>query len=123
MSAGIHKFIVEQGATFRRTITYKVNKNPVNLTGWSARMQVRVPVGRSTSRPFHDKSLILSLTTSNGGLTLGGAAGTIVIYISPQTSSTIPAGEYVYDLELESAPTEVVRLLQGNFVISEETTI
>ena len=119
MTAGIHNIILEQGATFRRTIVYKVNKNPVNLTGYSARLQVRT----RSIRTNQSRAVVFSLTSAaGGGLTIDAENGEIEIFIAPETSRKIGTGVFVYDLELESSPTEVIRLLQGNFEITYETT-
>lgn len=66
--------------------------------------------------------VFLDLTTENGGITLGGAAGTITIFISAQQTAEITAGDGFYDLELQSASGLVYRLLQGNMYISNEVT-
>ena len=70
--AGIYDIVADQGATFQRVLTWKDSTGAnVNLTGYSARMQVR-------RRPSDGEALV-SLTTQNGRITLGGAAGTITL--------------------------------------------
>lgn len=64
---------------------------------------------------------ILSLTTENGGLTLGGTAGTIAIAITATATAAVAAARYVYDLEIISGST-VTRLVQGAFFIAREVT-
>ena len=108
------KLICKQGETFTRTITWKTDDVPVDLTGYTAAMQVRSSYSSTTA--------VVSLTTSNGGLTLGGAAGTIEVFISAVATSAIPAGNYVYDLELTTGTT-VTRLLEGQFYVSPEVTL
>jgi len=63
---------------------------------------------------------VLSLTNGSG-ITLGGAAGTIVLGITATQTSAIAAGKYFYDLELTSGST-VTRLLQGEFLLTAEIT-
>ena len=41
MTPGKYNFTCPQGTTFTRTITYKIGGVAVNLTGYTARMQVR----------------------------------------------------------------------------------
>lgn len=114
MKPGIAPITCPQGSTFRRTMTYKIGRKPVDLTEWDARMQVR---------ESHDAdSTLANLTTDNGGLTLGGSAGTIVIYISHQDTANIRAGHYVYDLELVEPNGDVMRLVEGKFTVTPETT-
>ena len=63
------KLTIYQGATFRKRLTWKgplPAQTPIDLTGCTARMQVRPEVESST--------VLLELTTANGGITLGGVA-------------------------------------------------
>lgn len=117
MSAGVHKITAEKGATFSQPFTWKINSNAVNLTGYTARMKVRDP------KRAPSVNQIVSLTSaSGGGITLGGAAGTITVTISATTMESIVAGKYVYDLELESGDGTVTRLLNGPFIVLDEVT-
>ena len=106
---------INQGATFELTVTWKDSAGTaINLTGYSARMQVRETYSSSTS--------IVSLT-SGAGITLGGAAGTIAIVISATTTAALTAPfSGVYDLELVSAGGVVTRLLQGAATVTPEVT-
>jgi hypothetical protein len=116
----------EQGATFRRRIMYTTLVNgvetPVNLTGMSARMQVRSNIESATT--------LLSLTSAtNGGITLGGTAGTIDLLIAasatdalPETITTGINAKYpVYDFELVNG-SEVDRLFEGKFEVIRGVT-
>ena len=112
--AGVHNFLCEQGATFSRVITYQGSEGaPVNLTGYTARMQVRATT--------EDAAVLLSLTTENGGIALGGAAGTVTLLATATQTAAMPSGELVYDIELVSGAV-VTRLLQGCFVVDAEVT-
>ena len=95
-------------------MTWKINDVPVNLTNWTARLQARVDV--------EDSEVILSLTTSNGGITLGGALGTISLDQTATQTALLPTGTFVYDLELISGVGAVTRLVQGELNISPEVT-
>jgi hypothetical protein len=103
-----------QGASFDYTFTWKIDGIPVNLGGYTARMQVR-------RRP-ESENAVLTFTTENGGITLGGALGTILVEADPNTTENTDAASYFYDLELESFGGEVYRLLQGKFTVSAEVT-
>lgn len=113
--AGTLNLLCDAGATFTRTLTWRDAADAlVDLSGYTGRMQVRADV--------ESTSTILSLTTSNGGITLGGAAGTVLITVSATESATLTAGDYVYDLELVSAGGTVTRLVQGQFTVRPEVT-
>lgn len=106
-----------QGASFDYTLTWKLNDVPVDLTAYTARMQVRESYDAGTA--------VLSLT-SGTGITLGGTAGTIFIEASPVTTAALdatPNSQYLYDLELVSGGGSVVtRLVEGRFFIDPEVT-
>jgi hypothetical protein len=115
MTAGNYNITAEQGASFRRVLTWNDAANePINLTGYTARMQIR-------SDYFTPDPATISLTTENGRITLGGALGTISLYISATDMAALVADAYVYDLELISG-AEITRLVQGTFVINAEVT-
>ena len=117
MSAGIHNIKVEQGATFSRTFTWKINANPVDLTGYLARLKVR-----DTARRPSAVNEMISLSSPDKGIVLGGAAGTITVTISASATASVLAGKYVYDLELVSPDTSVTRLIKGTFTVLSEVT-
>jgi hypothetical protein len=93
--------------------TYKVNKFPVNLTGYSARMQVR---------ESHDSLETLVSLSTDSGITLGGKAGTINIFIPSTNTEGFKPVPHVYDLELIYPNRSVVRILEGTFNITPEVT-
>lgn len=108
-----YNFTIQQGATFNRVITYKdPDGDPINLTDMEARMQIR---------PTYGGDVIHELTTDDGGIALGGAAGTITLNIDADDTETFDFDTALYDLELVNAD-EVTRLLEGTIVLSKEVT-
>lgn len=114
MIPGKYNIICPQGSTFNKQFTWSIENTPVDLTSYSARMQVR----ECAESDFK----ILDIDTSTYAITLGGTAGTISIYLDALTTSEFVAKEYVYDLELVSSGGEVTRLIEGNFVVTPEVT-
>jgi hypothetical protein len=114
MTPGKYNMICPQGATFSKTITWKIDEIPVDLTGYTARMQAK-DKHKSTCAP------IINITTENGGITLGGEEGTIDLLIPATETSGIYPKEYVYDLELIGTDF-VYRLIEGKFVVTPEVT-
>ncbi len=106
---------IPQGATYSRNLVWKTGTPPtaVNLGSSTARMQIR----SSHSSP----TIILELTTGNGRITLG-AGGQITLSITAADTANLPAGRYVYDLEMISTGGLVTRLLEGNVKITPEVT-
>jgi hypothetical protein len=101
-----------QGATYDLSLTWAIGGTAVNLTSYTAAMQVRENASST--------STILSLTNGSG-ITLGGTAGTIAVAVSASTMGSAIPGNYVYDLELNSG-SQVTRLIQGGFAIQAEVT-
>lgn len=104
------------GSTFNKVIAWKdESNNLINLTGWTARLQMRSSIAADT--PF------MTLTTENGGITLGGAAGTISLMIVASATSALAIVEGVYDLQMIAPDgVTVTRLLEGFVFISPEVT-
>lgn len=105
-----------QGATFDYSLSWSTGGTAVNLTGYSARLQVRESYDAGTA--------VVSLA-SGTGITLGGTAGTIVLEMSAATTAALdgtPNIQYIYDLELQSGAGYVTRLLEGRFYVYPEVT-
>jgi len=122
---------VDQGATFIRTFTWYTcscgncctsscscgcgtNGTPVDLTGFTADMQIRQNVQSST--------ILYEASTANGAIVLGGTAGTITLTIPASATAGFTWIKGVYDMNLTSSGGIVTRLLQGTVVVSPEVT-
>jgi len=73
MAAGTLNIVTEQGATFRKTLTWKTGTTPVavNLTGFTSRMMLK-------ATPVKEASQIVSITKANPGVvTTKGAHGLV----------------------------------------------
>ena len=130
MPAGRYSFTIEQGSTFQLNLQYKdSNGDPVDLTGFYGRMQIRPTVASDT--------VYLTLSSSRNpdgtGLNFSGSSndqppqsGSIGIYIASCTSSMLNFdGQAYYDLELYSgsgACPYTVRLIEGQVNLSKEVT-
>jgi len=116
MLAGRYDIIADQGSTLNRALIYVDSANvPVDLTGYDAAMQVRENYGST--------ALVLSLSTDGTApeITLGGTAGTIDVSVPASVMAAIPAGVYVYDLELDDDGT-IVKPVRGQFEVRPEVT-
>ena len=128
MLAGEYNIIIEQGTTYLRSIsieqpdwdtdptgeTYK----PFNLTGYTARMQIR--------RTIESSTVMLSLTTENGRITVNPQAPTftneIFLTISAGDASSLET-DGVYDLEIIHGATGVVsKVIRGKVTVIKEVT-
>lgn len=128
MAAGIYDIIIEQGADWRLVITWKDAEGaPVNLTGYTARMQVR--------ESFASKVKVFDLTTENNLIALAAADGTITMHLPAAVSAAVvvnpakaawvdgkQALQLVFDLEMIAADGAVTRLIQGAALFVPEVT-
>lgn len=113
MTPGKYNMICPQGATFSKRLTWSIDSVPVDLTGYTARMQAKDKYG-STCTP------VVDITTENGGISLDDE-GNIDILVSSDDTEQIYAKEYVYDLELDSG-SQVYRIIEGKFIVTPEVT-
>lgn len=119
---------IDQGETYRLFISYALPPSedepqvPIDITGCSARMQVREKYG---------SPVLVELTTEEGGgIVLVGEEGKINITISDvqtdamgaRAGSTRPRTEAVYDLELVFPSGDVQRVVQGVIEIDPNIT-
>jgi hypothetical protein len=115
MPAGKHNIYIEQGATWSLPLRWQdADENPMDLTGFTARMHIRKKVT--------DPAFEIELTTEDGGITLGGADGSIGLFISATDTAAIDIKTGAYDLELISPGGVVTRLLEGAVTVSFEVT-
>jgi hypothetical protein len=114
MSAGRHNIEIEQGATWSLLLRYRAEPDtPIDLTGATARMQVRTTYDADVA--------LISLTTENGRISIAGETGEITLGIDAADTEALPAGLYVYDVEVVRGES-VTRLLAGRAKVSPEVT-
>jgi hypothetical protein len=109
-------YAVVQGATFRSSLVYRAGGSPVDLTDFTAKLQIRDQAGGN---------LLCELTTdvtTDGGITLGGSAGTIALVIADEQTTSFPIAIYVYDLQLTSGSGDVTYLVEGQFDVKARVT-
>jgi hypothetical protein len=115
MSAGTFNILCEQGADFRLQLTWREpDQTPINVSGFSAKMQVRTAKGASTAAA--------TLSTSSGTIVLGGVNGTILLTMPASETGSLVPGAYIYDIELTDPSGVVTRLMQGSFTVDQQVT-
>lgn len=87
--------------------------DPIDLTGYSVRMQVRESVTSPTP--------LLSLTIGDG-ITVNAPAGEITLSVADDVTATWAWRYGLYDLEIESPAGDTTRLLKGEVEVSAEVT-
>lgn len=117
MSAATDNLIIDQGADWYVNFTYYTDETlltPVNLTGYTAAMQLR--------SNYTDLLPALSLTSPSGGIVITGATGLIAIHATAIQTGAIAAGYYEYDCEITSSGGIVTRLIQGQITVRPQVT-
>ncbi len=87
---------------------------PVNLTGYTARMQIREKLDSATT--------IVDLTTENSGIILDNTAKTITVQMSAVQTAALTFKSGVYSLELVSSGGQVTAICAGNISLVKEVT-
>jgi hypothetical protein len=87
---------------------------PVNLTSYTAELQIR-------SLPSSPDA-VLTLSTSNSGITITPLTGTIACHATAAQTRIIDEGTYYYDIEITSVSGIVTRVAQGQVIVSAEVT-
>ncbi|MBI3096333.1 MAG: hypothetical protein HYY97_15805 [Rhodocyclales bacterium] len=122
MSAGTWNITAEQGVTWQPDPIELTDDAgaAIDLTGYTAELAVKAA--------YADEADLLTLTTENGGLTLGGAAGTIAPLATatqmaaldvPNAPGTPARRKCVYALTITLGAV-VIRLLEGTFTITRK---
>ena len=108
----VANLIMDQGSDFSSTITVEDTiGNPLDLTNYTVRGQVRKTYTSSTSWAFTCTKL-----TSQG-------PGKIKIDLTPEQTGSMKSGRYVYDVEIvhtSSAP--VIRVVEGQVTVTPRVT-
>jgi len=113
VNPGRYNITVINSTTFALSPSWLIDNVPVNLTGYSADMQVR----------DISNNLVVEMSTANGKITLTAATGTINITLTATQTSAVnlPAGNYTYALNVTDPSSNVYQILQGAFTVTAST--
>ena len=106
---------ISKGADYEEFFNLKDGNNqPLNLDGYSARMQIR---------PYLSSDIVLiDATTENGIISINGPLGRIKINLSETQTSNLIYTESVYDLLITSPSGFTNKVLQGKVIVSLNVT-
>lgn len=108
--ATVSNLYVDQGSDFSAIVTLKnQDGSPMNLTNFTVVSQFRKSYQSSSATNF--TASVYDETT-----------GRIRLQLSAANSSAIPAGRYLYDVEITSPLGERKRALEGIVVLTPEIT-
>lgn len=99
---------LDQGATFSTSFLFQdTNGDPIDYSTYTANSQMRKSYSSSTAYDF------TVAMVSNGQVTLSMTAN---------TTNSITAGRYVYDVEVQSPAGSRIRLVEGIVTVTPQVT-
>lgn len=110
-------FEVDQNATFIFEVQYTLEDEvtPIDITGASAKMQVRDTQGGS--------KLAFTLTSPTGGITIDGPSGTLTVKMTPTQTNKLFYPKSSYDIMIIDSNGNKIKLLEGFMTLSRSVTI
>ncbi len=112
MSAARYNLVIDQGSDFAINLTIKELGATKDLTGYSARAQMRSSKTSSTVAASFTCTVLSPVTN-----------GVVKMSLPNGVSSAIAAGRYFYDLEIHTPNNALVRrLIQGEVTLNPEVT-
>ena len=111
MAAGKHNIIIDQGSDFAEDYVIKENGVVKDLTGYTARAQMRATKSSSTISATFTCTIA---TPANGSINMS---------LGHALSSALTPGKFYWDIEIYTAgEASVTRLLQGEALLTTEVT-
>src|SRR4051812_7335007 len=105
-----YDLVVYCGTTFRREFRWLPDGVAAqDFTGWTATMNVGTP----------NTAAKITLTNTNGGLTLT-VSGQIIITLSPVQTAALSPGIIFYNLDLENPGGDIRRFLRGRISVIQD---
>jgi len=110
-------FEVDQNATFIFEVQYTLEDEvtPIDITGASAKMQVRDTQGGS--------KLAFTLTSPSGGITISGPQGKLIVKMTPTQTNKLFYPKSSYDIMIIDSNGNKIKLLEGFMTLSRSVTI
>ena len=109
-------FEVDQNTTFSFTVEYLDNNNlPINLTGATAKMQVRDTKGGS--------KLAFTLSSPTSGIVIDQPAGKLTVTMSQAQTNSLFYPKSSYDIMVTDSNGNRIKLLEGYITLSRSVTI
>ena len=108
--ATITNLYIDAGADYSIIVTAnQSNGDPLNLTGYTVKSQIRKSYASSTAYDFT-------------ATVYSEVAGKIRLLLTATQTSAIKPGRYLYDVEITSAIGEKRRVLEGIIIVTPEIT-
>lgn len=109
MKPAEHTLYCYKGQTYQQNFYFKQNKQPIDLTGITARAQIRPAE--------NDEKLIAAFDVS-----VVGSQGKVTLRLSDEVTAAICPGKYFWDLRMEDSEGEVAYYIAGAFIVNGRVT-
>lgn len=108
---------VDQNSTFKFQVQYTEDDEvtPIDLTGASAKMQVRDTKGGS--------KLAFTLTSPLGGIVINGPEGLLSITVTPTQTNKLFYPKSSYDIMVIDSNGNKIKIVEGFMTLSRSVTI
>lgn len=115
MTPGRYNIKCYAGATLDQSFLWMVGEEPVDVTGFFAKMDVKQAC-------CLDEPPMVSFDSNFNYMEVGDADGRINLYVPPTVTRDLESGCHVYNLKM-SIGDDAYILLEGNFEVSPEVTV
>lgn len=103
--ASLNNLYVDQGSDYQVTVTVEDK----DITGYTVKAQMRKSFGSSVAYDFE-------------GEVSDGPAGKLTLSLLGEDSDDIPAGRYLYDVEITSPGGTKTRVVEGLVILNPQIT-
>lgn len=111
MAASYQELFVEKGASYNMTITIDTtNSLPMDLDNYNVKSYIK----KSYYSSNNTAEFVVSMAEAN--------TGKVSLTLSPQVTSNIAPGRYVYDVLMKDSSNNVTRVLEGIVNVSPQVT-
>ena len=117
-TAQVLNIVIEEGTGYVLSLTWtdKLTNLPKNLTGYTAKLQVRVDYNPTST-------VLLEKSTTNGKIILGGTTGFVDVIFDATDTLGLTWSKAIYDLLLVPASGAPVKLVKGEFIVQQTVTV
>lgn len=111
-SPGVQDLTIYQGTSWSLNVKWRINEFDVDMSGWSARMQIRTDAASA--------EVVIELSTENGRISLTELPGWAVLRLKPE-DTRIASTRYAYDLVVDDGMS-TFPLLRGRVSVKGGVT-
>lgn len=115
MKASLYNINISQGALFEKPFVWSVAGTPVDLTGYTAKLEI---LDTDTGEQIDELSTTLDV--NGNGIILGGSAGTVQIVIKTAMTETFTFQRATYQMELTRPDGEDLPFLYGGVYLKSK---